>query len=354
VRLQCAKCHNHPFDRWTQADYYGWSNLFARVDYKIIENKRKDDNDKHEFNGEQIVLIKNEGEVKNPQTNKPAPPQFLGAGIVSDQGEADRLLELSEWLTASGNERFAQMQVNRIWFHLMGFGLVDPIDDFRATNPPSHPELLEWLAQDFVEHGFDMRHTIKVIMKSKTYQLSSEPTDENREDHTGSHAHIRRLSAEQILDSLSQATGAKVSFNGYSENIKASQIAGVEAVRSRDRRPALGDQFLKLFGKPPRLQSCECERSDETTLNQAFQLVSGPLINQLLTAKDNRLTKLMEQSQAPADWVEELYWSALSRAPSSREMKLAVQSLENASDKRTALEDLAWAILNSHEFMLRR
>ena len=264
------------------------------------------------------------------------------------------MLQLSEWLTASSNERFAQMQVNRIWSHLMGFGLVDPIDDFRATNPASHPELLEWLAKDFVDHGFDMRHTIQVIMQSKAYQLSSEPTEENREDQTGSYARIRRLTAEQILDSLSQATGAKVTYNGYPENIKASQIAGVEAVRSRDKRPSLGDQFLKLFGKPPRLQSCECERSEETTLNQAFQLVSGPLINQLLTAKDNRLSQLMKESTPHADWVEELYWSALSRAPSPREGAVAVQSLENAADKRIALEDLAWAIMNSHEFMLRR
>jgi hypothetical protein len=236
----------------------------------------------------------------------------------------------------------------------MGRGLVDPIDDFRATNPPSHPELLTWLAGDFVEHGFDLRHAIRVIMQSKTYQLSSEPNDANREDQNGSHAFIRRLTAEQILDSLSQVAGTPVSFNGYPADIKASQIPGVEAVRTRDQKASLGDQFLTLFGKPPRLQSCECERSEETTLNQAFQLVSGPLINQLLTTPDNRLTKLMAASNAPADWVDALYWSALNRAPSPREQVMSVQSLKKADDHRIALEDLAWALLNSHEFMLRR
>ncbi len=354
VRLQCAKCHNHPFDRWTQADYYGWSNLFARVDYKILENKRRDKNDKHEFAGEQIVFIAKAGEVKNPQTDKPAPPQFLGAQTLADDGESDRLLELSEWLTSSDNGRFARMQVNRIWYHLMGRGLVDPIDDFRATNPPSHPELLDWLAEDFVKHGFELRHTIRLIMQSKTYGLASEPTAENREDLNYSHALIRRLTAEQVLDSLSRAAGTPVAFNGYPKDIRAAQITGVEAVRARDEKPSLGDQFLKLFGKPPRLQSCECERSEETTLNQAFQMVSGPLINKLLTEPENKLSKLLAEADSPAEWVEDLYWSALSRAPTDREKKLAVQNMNQAKDKREALEDLAWALLNSHEFMLRR
>jgi hypothetical protein len=324
------------------------------VDYKILENKRKDDNDKHEFNGEQIVFIKKDGEVKNPQTGEPAPPRFLGAGSPDAESKADRLEQLSDWLTDSKNKRFAQMQVNRIWFHLMGQGLVDPIDDFRATNPPSHPELLSWLAEDFVEHHFDLRHAIRVIMQSKAYQISSEPTEANREDRNGSHALIRRLTAEQLLDSLSQAAGTPVSFNGYPKDIKASQIPGVEAVRTRDQKPSIGDQFLTLFGRPPRLQSCECERSEETTLNQAFQLVSGPLINQLLTTADNRLTRLMSESGSPADWVDALYWSTLSRGPSPVEQELAVKSLQSAADKRIALEDLAWALLNSHEFMLRR
>lgn len=354
VRLQCAKCHNHPFDRWTQADYYGWSNLFARVEYKILENNRRDKNDKHEFNGEQIVFMADKGDVKNPQTNQTAPPQFLGAGRLSSEKEKDRLQQLAVWLTHPENTRFAEMQVNRIWFHLMGRGLVDPIDDFRATNPASHPELLDWLAEEFVNSGFDLRHIIRLIMQSKTYQLSSEPNDTNREDLNFSHGLIRRLTAEQILDSLSQVIGSPVTFNGYPKEIRASQIPGVEAVRARDQKPSLGDQFLTLFGKPPRLQSCECERSEETTLNQAFQLVSGPLINELLTHTDNRLQTLLEGSNSPADWVEALYWSALNRPPSSNELDAAVQSLQKANQKRQALEDVAWALLNSHEFMLRR
>ncbi len=354
VRLQCAKCHNHPFDRWTQADYYGWSNLFARVDYKILSNKRRDKNDKHEFNGEQIVFIADKGEVENPQTGEPAPPQFLGAEKLGNNPKQDRLEQLSAWLTSPQNKRFARMQVNRIWFHLMGQGLVDPIDDFRATNPASHPELLDWLAEDFIAHGFDLRHTIRVVMQSKTYQLSSVPTLENRGDRNFSHALILRITAEQLLDSLSQVAGTPVEFNGYPKGIKACQIPGVMAVRFRDKSPSSGDQFLTLFGKPPRLQSCECERSEETTLNQAFQLVSGPLINQLLTKTDNRLNQLMSRTASFSEWVEELYWASLSRAPSAKERQIAVQSLEKAANKRLALEDLAWALLNSHEFMLRR
>ncbi len=291
---------------------------------------------------------------RTPKPAKLLRRDFWGRGVPEADSKADRLQQLSAWLTDAKNERFAKMQVNRIWYHLMGQGLVDPIDDFRATNPPSHPELLNWLAEDFVEHGFDLKHAIRVIMQSKTYQLSSEPSPENREDRNFSHALIRRLSAEQLLDSLSQAAGTPVSFNGYPKDIRASQIPGVEAVRVRDEKPSLGDQFLTLFGKPPRLQSCECERSEETTLNQAFQLVSGPLINQLLTQKSNRLSKLLAKSNSPADWVKALYWSALSRDPSNNELEQAVKSLQTAADKRLALEDLAWAVLNSHEFMLRR
>lgn len=355
VRLQCAKCHNHPFDRWTQDDYYGWANLFARVDYKILENRRKDRNDKHEFDGEQVVYMAQKGEVKNPNTGRPQPPQFLGSGDERPDDEADRLRALAAWLTSADNDRFARSQVNRIWFHLMGRGIVDPIDDFRATNPPVNPELLDALTEEFIASNFDLRHMVRLIMNSHVYQLSSEPNETNHDDESNfSHALIRRLSAEQMIDSLGLVTGAAAEFNGYPTGFRASQIPGVRAVRRRDSRPESGDQFLKLFGKPERLQTCECERSTSTTLGQTFQLISGPLLNEMLTRSPNRLTDLVESGKADSEIIDELYWTALSRAPNESELQAMTASLENSNDRRATLEDIAWAVLNSQEFMLRQ
>jgi len=355
IRLQCAKCHNHPFDRWTQDDYYGWANNFARVKYKILKNKRRDKNDKHEFDGEQVVFMADKGEVTNPRLGRPTPPRFLGAETSKPSSGKDRLQRLADWVADPGNERFAKTQVNRIWFHLMGRGIVDPIDDFRATNPPANPELLNALAKDFVAHKFDVRHAIRTIMASKTYQLSSRPNDTNRDGAANfSRAFLRRLTAEQTIDALSQVTGATVEFNGYPPGTRAGQIAGVRAVRRRDKRPSGGDQFLKLFGKPPRLQACECERSAEATLNQTFQLVSGPLLNDLLSDPRNRLTRLLREDRTDASRVTELYWTALTRPPTADELKTTVDLLRTAPDRRAALEDLLWALVNSNEFQLRR
>jgi len=355
VRLQCAKCHNHPFDRWTQDDYYGWAALFSRIDYKILANRRLDQNDKHEFDGEQIVLLASKGEVVHPGTGRPAAPRFLGANEAKFDVEGDRLRQTAEWIASPANERFVGMQANRIWYHLMGRGIVDPIDDFRATNPAANPPLLEMLGHELVKSGFDLRHMIRLIMNSRTYQLSAAPNDTNRDDELNfARARIRRVSAEPLLDSLSRVLEAPVQFNGYPLGTRAGEIPGVAAIRPRDRRPSEADQFLRLFGRPGRLQSCECERTDESTLSQAFQLVSGPLLNDMLTRSENRLGRLLAKKRPPREIVEELYWGALSRAPGPEELSAAVEHLQSAANPRPALEDVAWALLTSDEFLLRR
>src|SRR5256885_13913733 len=173
THLQCAQCHNHPFDHWTQDDYYDWAGVFSRVEYKVLENRRQDKNDGHEFKGEQVVYIANKGSIKNPRTSKPAQPRFLGFSGEMGAMEKDPLEAVGRWITSPQNKLFARAQVNRIWFHLIGRGIVDPIDDFRPTNPASHPELLAALARDFVEQKFDLRHMIRVIIRSSTYQLAS-------------------------------------------------------------------------------------------------------------------------------------------------------------------------------------
>jgi len=354
IRLQCAKCHNHPFDRWTQDDYYDWAGFFARVDYRILTNNRRDKNDSHEFDGEQIVVMNRTGEMTDPRNNRATVPRFLGASKPSVAAGEDRLEVLADWLTDPvRNPQFARMQVNRVWYHLLGRGIVDPIDDFRPTNPAVNGALLTSLTQDFIDHKYDLKHLVRTILNSRTYQLSCEPNSTNvADDSNFSHAVVRSLSAEQLLDSISQATGVMLKFTGYPAGIRAGEIPGV-AIRTRDGGTD-GDQFLKLFGKPPRLLTCECERAGETTLSQAFQLISGPAINGLLTEKQNRIASLLASGKSNAEMIEDLYLAALSRYPSDEEKTFTVGLIERAKDRRGAMEDVLWGLLNSKEFLLRQ
>ena len=349
TRLQCAQCHNHPFDRWTQDDYYSWSSLFARIDYEIIENKRKDKLDKNQFVGEQLVKLSDAGEVINPTSGKKMSPRFLGDDTSIPQ-DVDPLGELAEWLTSGENRQFARAQVNRIWFHLMGTGLVNPVDDFRVTNPASHPELLERLASEFVESGFRIRPVIREIMRSESYQLSSSVADV-----ADRYARVapRRLAAEQLLDAQAAALAAKLKFNGYDAGTRASQLAGVHKVRDRDEKPSAADRFLFAFGKPERLMTCECERSDSTTLSQALLLINGECIDDLLKQPDNLIGQLIAEDAGIDSAVTKLYLSALSRAPSSEELHNSRSIVAGSVDRRRGLEDVAWALLNAKEFVFR-
>jgi hypothetical protein len=356
VRLMCAQCHNHPFDRWTQDDYYSWADVFARVDYKIIENLRRDPNDSHEFIGEQIVYEKSDGDVKDPRPGHTPKPRLLGASeCVPDQ--QDRLDALASWITSPGNAFFARAQVNRIWFNLMGRGIVDPIDDFRPTNPASHPALLDALAKDFVAHNCDVRYMIRLIMASRAYAMSSEPNDTNADDEINySHVIPRRLSAEQLLDAQHEVADVPTEFAGYPRGMRAGQIPGVRVAAGgrRGGRPSMADQFLVTFGKPPRLLVCECERSTDTTLGQTFQLISGPELSKLLADQNNALTTLMNAGKTDQQIIEELYWSAIARPATSQESQALLEHLKKSADRRKGLEDVAWALLNAKEFVLRR
>ena len=354
VRLQCARCHNHPFDRWTQDDYYNWADVFARVDYKILENRRTDTNDKHEFVGEQVVYEKDSGDVEDPRPGHTPTPRLLGLAAAEGPGQ-DRLDAVAQWITSPTNPFFARTQVNRIWFNLMGRGIVDPIDDFRATNPPSHPDLLDALARDFVAHGYDVRYMIRLIMASRVYALSAEPNASNADDETNySHVVARRLSAEQLLDAEHDVMQVPAEFAGYPVGVRASQMSGVRAVSPRQGRPTQADQFLTTFGKPPRLLVCECERSGDTTLGQAFQLISGPETARVLDAPENRLTRLIAAGRSDAQVIDDLYWAALTRPPSPEELKGLTEHVRSSKDRRAGLEDVAWALLNSKEFVLRK
>ena len=355
VRVQCARCHSHPFDRWTQNDYHEWAAFFSRVQYRVVDNNRRDSFDKHEFAGEQVVWMDRTGELTNPRTGQPAPPKFLGddkpAQLAAD---ADRLQILADWVADAGNPFFARAQVNRVWFHLFGRGLVEPNDDFRAANPPANPELLEALTADFAGHKFDLKHLCRVILNSQTYQLSAETDDTNREDVTNfSHALIQPLKAEALLDAFSRVLEAPVKFDSFPIGTRAGQLPDAQ-VGARGVLPGAGPRFLKAFGKPDRLISCECERGDDTTLVQAFQLLTGGLLHQMLTRPDNRLGRLMKDGAVDAAIVDELYLAALCRPPTDRERAAALTVIANSQDRRSGLEDVAWGVLNAKAFLLRR
>lgn len=353
VRLQCARCHNHPFDRWTQDDYYDWAAVFAGVDYKIVENNRRDQNDKHEFDGEQIVFLQRKENFKNPRTGDRAKARPLGSREACDVPPGERLAFIADWLADDRQHLFRRAQANRIWAELLGRGIVDPPDDFRANNPASNEPLLAALANDFAEHGYDLRHLIRTIMNSATYQLASQPNDTNRHDEINfSHGRPRRLNAEQLLDSLCLALDTPVKFNGYPTGILAREVAGVHAVRPRDKAPSQADRFLTLFGKPPRLMSCDCERSIEPTLNQAFEMLSGELMFELL-ARRNALPQALAP-RAPSEIVDALFWTILSRAPRADEVQPLTALLESSIERGATVQDVAWGLLNSSEFLLRQ
>jgi hypothetical protein len=354
IRMQCAKCHNHPFNQWTQNDYHQLAAFFPRVQYKIVENNRRDNLDKHEFVGEQIVFMDDLSEITHPVTGDFLRPKFLG-GAEPDLGDkGDRLAALAEWVARPNNPFFAKTQANRIWAHLMGKGTVDPVDDFRQSNPPANGPLLDALATDLVKHRFDLKHLVRRIMNSRTYQLSATPNETNREDETNfSHALIRPLPAESLLDAISQVTGVPAVFDGQPVGLRATQLPSIPIAH---RRAPDGEavKFLRLFGKPERLLSCDCERATDSTLGQALQLITGPLVNRAVSEPDNRLGALLKAGRSNRKIIEELFLAALCRAPSLSEQEAIAARVDAAADRRAALEDVLWALVNSKEFMLRK
>ncbi len=271
VRIQCAKCHNHPYERWTQDNYYGLGAFFSRV--RTQTSDLTDD--------VQVWLSPN-GEVTHPRTGQAAALLLPSGRIASPAPGEDRREVFARWLITRDNPFFAKVAVNRIWGHVMGRGLVDPVDDFRDSNPASHPELLDALAAEFVQSGFDQKHILRMILKSRVYQLSSRTNEFNASDSKYfSHAHARLLSAEQLLDAISQVTGSEEKFVGLPLGMRATQLPSPDAASS----------FLTLFGRPSRNTACECERADDPKLSHALQMINGEIITKKLRSPGNRLSQ---------------------------------------------------------------
>jgi mono/diheme cytochrome c family protein len=331
VRVQCARCHNHPYERWTQQQYYQLAAFFARV--KLKDGDRPEERD---------VYLASTGEVKHPRTGKEMVPTALDAAPLPADFHGDRRRALAEWLTSPQNPYFGHVIVNRIWRHFMGRGLVEPVDDLRATNPPTNEALFDWLAQDLAQHGYDLKHVMREIMNSQTYQRSSQPTAANERDtRYFSHYPFKRLGAEQLMDAITAATGVPEKFNGLPLGTRAEQLPD----------SAVPSYFLELFGRPARQIACECERSSDPTVAQVLHLMNNAGINEKLASKDGRVATLQAAKLSPRQIVDELYLAALSRYPSFDESRTAQRALSAGSDKQRAAEDLLWALLNSKEFL---
>jgi hypothetical protein len=342
MSITCARCHNHPLEKWTQKQYYQMANLFARVGMKNGVRA-----------GDVQVYTNPVGEVNHPRLGRPLPPAPLDGEELSLNSIKDRREHLALWLISPNNPYFAKSLVNRVWKNFMGRGIVEAVDDMRATNPPSNEELLKALTKDFTDHGFNIKHLIRTIMNSAAYQRSSKPNETNKNDERYySRYVIKRLPAEAMLDAISQVTGVATEFPG--------QPAGTRAMQIPDSR--VNSYFLTIFGKPPRLSTCECERSSEPSVTQALHIINGDTINQKLRAPDSIVDSFVKLGVSDEMIINHLYLAALSRPPGNDEVNYLLKVMNESSEsskisrdaqaaRRQAIEDLVWAVLTSKEFL---
>ncbi|MBA4066464.1 MAG: hypothetical protein C0501_22685 [Isosphaera sp.] len=341
IRVGCAKCHHHPFEKWSQDDYYGLSAFFARMGTKNSQEFGL-------FGRETVVYVRATGEATHPRKRAVVKPLPLDADPrVSWDDEFDRRKKLADWLTAPTNRMFARNLANRFWGYTMGRGLVEPLDDMRATNPATNPELLDALADDFVKAKFDLKHLLRTIFTSRAYQLSADATDGNRADAANTHftrRTVRRLTAEQLADAVDAATGTREKYLGLPLGTRAIQLPDSE-VKS---------YLMDTFGRPARQVLCECERTTAPNIAQAMHLLNGDTLNRKVADKAGRVEKLVAAKAALPAAVEELYLATWSRPPTADEAKKAEGWVKSAPGVREGLQDLLWVLANSREFQFNR
>ncbi len=350
INISCAHCHNHPLAKWTQKDYYGMANLFARVRLKTFAPSGFRPGVGALFN-DVTVYSAPTGEFMDDRLMVPLPPKPLDGTALSSQIPGDTRQYFARWLTSAENPFFARNIVNRVWRNFMGRGLIEPVDDLRDTNPATNEELLNALVKDFVAHNYDVDQLIRTIMQSATYQTSSRPLKENADDDKyGSHFVIRRLPAEVLLDAYSQVSQIPEKFDGYPAGMRGMQLPDT-AVKS---------YFLTAFGRPVRQQTRESERTSVPTITQALHIINGETLNNKLRAPGNSIEMLIRLGFSDEQIVDYLYLASLSRHPSDSERSTLLHELASAESeriagvddpRRAALVDMSWALLTGEEFM---
>ncbi len=343
VRLLCARCHDHPFEKWVQTDYYGMTAFFTQVGRKA--GKRRDD---------QIIFFREAApQARHSTTGATVLAKFLDAPTPKLTPQQDARAALAAWMTRKDNPFFARAAVNRYWSYLFGRGIIDPVDDLRSSNPPSNGPLLDALTKDFVDHDFDVRHLLRTILNSRTYQLSAKTNPWNRDDKLlFSHALPRRLSAEQLLDTLSQATGLRENFVGRipGSGTVALPVGGLRAGQLPDRQ--LTAEMLDLFGRPRGDTSCSCERHDEASMTQALHLINGKSLARRLADPNCSVNKLVKQPKITDEQIiEELYLSVLCRRPRPEERELMLRHFRVSPNRQQAAQDALWVLFNTKELL---
>jgi len=338
VRVQCARCHNHPFEAITQTDYYGLAAFFARVQLRTGPFGAD----------EEVVFLAPGREVQNPLTRKPQEPIAFGDRPALLGPDEDRRERLADWLTRPGNKFFAASVANRVWYHLLGRGVVEPVDDFRDTNPPSNPALLQALTDDFARHGYRLKPLVRAIANSRTYQLAASGGPEQSPygadpDRYFTRARVKMLEAEQVLDAISSATGVPEPFKGYPPGTKAIELP----------EGGINHPFLQAFAKPVRDVTCECAREEDPSLPAVLHLLNNAGVLAKVKSPHGRIAGWLKQGKSPAEVTDLLYLATLSRRPTDHERDLTAQYLQSVKDPLTGLQDVQHALVNLNEFMLR-
>jgi hypothetical protein len=349
LRLECAQCHNHPFDRWTQKDFEGFKSFFMVTRYcnpETGEEQKGGGNRGYGVEDVQAgVLWRFAAQVKK------TPPKLLGGDVVPYvEGGEDVRIKLWEWMRAPENPYFAPAIVNRLWDHYLGVGIVEPADDFNLGNPPSNPQLLSWLAADFIEHGFDLKHVHRTILNSRTYQLSWKPNDSNRFDTRNfSRAKLRRMPAEVLIDAIADSTGVPNNHGRLPEG-RVSRAVGLASPPVR-YSVSRGGYPMQVFGRPAREKTCDCERSNEPSVAQALYLVNDEEILNKLNDPKGRIPQLLKSTEDNRQVIQELYLAALSRFPTDDEIRIQADHVQQAASRETGMRDVLWSLLNVREFI---
>ena len=336
TRLQCAKCHHHPFEKYSQADYYGFAAFFSRVG-------TKGSSEFGNFGGETIVLVRSGGEVGHPRTGQIMKPTPLDGEPVDDP--LDRRIPLAKWLTSPENEMFSRNVVNRYMGYLLGRGLVEPIDDMRSTNPPTNVALMQALSRDFRSSGFNIKHLMRTIMNSRLYQLDSQPTEQNAADSRFySHFKVKRISAEPLLDAIDYATGSMTKFPNLPLGTRATELPDAN----------YQNPFLVTFGKPKRASVCECERTPDENLAQALHTLNGDVLATKIADGKGRIATLLAAKKPHDEIVSEIYLATVSRRPTPGEVEASHKFLAASPTPQEYYQDLIWALINSKQFLFVR
>jgi hypothetical protein len=351
LSIGCAKCHNHPLEKWTNDQYYAMANMFARVHGKGWGGEGRNGD------GVRTLFVSSRGDLVQPTKGIVQPPAPLDGSPLPVDGDEDRRVSLAHWLTARDNPYFARSITNRVWANFFGVGIVDSVDDMRLSNAASNEELLSTASKFLVDHDYDLKALMRAILQSTAYQMSSQPVADSRDDtRYYSHYYPRRMSAEVALDAVSQVTAEPTEFTQIefpgSDFVKTDFYPkGTRALQLYDS--AVVSRFLRTFGRNQRAITCQCERSNEPSLVQALHISNGDTIRAKLTAKDGKVESLAKDGQPLYRVIEDLYLSALSRYPTDSEVTklLAATGDVQESNRRVAIEDLYWAVLSSREFL---